>query len=664
MASASSNRGTSVQTGTMVREMEISTPLDPDVVLFHRMKVREELGRLSRFHVDLLSREEIGLNDLLGRPVSIKLALTNDRAREFNGYVTRFSRQGTHGRYKRYRATVSPWLWFLTRTSDCRTFLDMTIRQIVDKVFSEHDAEHRWKLVGDYSPIPYCVQYRETDFNFVSRLLEREGIYYYFDYAEERQTMVLTDSYAGHDVFPGYAQLQFAGGRANPGGLEEVSTWTVSRQVQPGAYAQNDYDPERPHSNLSTRATALHGHQRDGYERFDYPGGYAQVRDGERYASVRIEEFSSRFETISAASNAKGLAVGRLLKLAGHPSAEQNREYLVTAATYQLEFSDYEGFPDQRDPQYRCRFAALSTEHQFRPRRHTPRPSINGVQTAFVVGPVGEEIETDALGRIRIQFHWDRYGLSDEHSSCWVRVSQFWAGHHFGALFLPRGGQEVIVDFVDGDPDRPIVVGRVYNGSHKPPYELPAHKTQSGIKTRSTPDGAPTECNEIRFEDRAGHEELFMQAQRTMKIRVKASESHRVGGSRSVAVGGSQSTTINQDHTVKVVEGAYDIHVPKARFHVMGKHIWQTATEHFYASVAQSHVELKSESISINTIGKITADVCGNAICIDPASVSINAMARLTLTCGTSKIELKPEGIEISSPCPIDIKGLPIKLNS
>ena len=344
--------------------------------------------------------------------------------------------------------------------------------------------------------------------------------------------MVLTDSYPGHGFFPGYARLAFVAGRQNRGDVERISAWKVSRQVQPGAYAHTDYDLERPTIDLLTRTTEPRPHAQSHHERFDYPGYYVQRQDGERYVSLRMDEASSQFETANATTNARGVAVGCLLNVVGHPRNDQNREYLVTSATYDLEFSDYESMPDRRGAQYRCRFSAMSSEQRFRPRRLTRKPSIRGVQTAVVVGPVDEEIHADALGRVTVQFIWDRYGGRNEHSSCWVRVSQFWAGPDFGAMFIPRVGQEVIVDFLEGDPDQPVVVGRVYNGQLKPPYA--AADAQDTVRGEDPIDagGAPTACNEIRFEDRHGHEEFFMQAERAMTIRVKGSERHSVGGSR------------------------------------------------------------------------------------------------------------------------------------
>lgn len=674
MAPPRSRANAPLLTGSIARPMEITTPLASDVLLFHRMRVREELSTLGRWQATLLSHEDVDFDALLGQRVSVRVALGDDGVREFNGHVTRFSQHGTLGRYHRYTATISPWLWFLTRTSDCRIFADMTVREIVDAVLADHEADHEWALTGQYRERENCVQYRETDFHFVSRLLEQEGIYYYFRHVDGRAVMVLTDSSSRHEVARG-ADLPFIPPNrlVDRSDVEHVSRWRLSRQVQSGAYAHRDFDYERPDVDLSARAIAPRQHRQSRHERFDYPGGYAHRQDGERYAAVRMDEHSSRFEIVRAETNAQGVAVGYRMKLTRHPRDDQNREYLVTSASYDLKFGDYEALPARGGTTYRCRFRALPAERQFRPRRLTKKPFVQGLQTAAVVGPPDQEIHTDAFGRVKVQFHWDRYGTRDERSSCWVRVSQFWAGHHFGAQFLPRVSQEVVVDFLEGDPDRPLVVGCVYNGAQKWPYDLPAQQTQSGIRTRSTPGGTPAECNEIRFEDRKEHEELFVQAQRTMRFRVKGSESHSVAGSRRVAIGGSQKMTIAQDHDVEVTEGGYHIavrqqhmlvDVPRAQFHVCGKNIWHVADEELMSTVHDSSLLMDRTSVYLTGTGEIEADVRGNVVRIDPTSVSVTAHARITLACGASKIELTPVGIEISSPGPVDVKGLPIKLNS
>jgi type VI secretion system secreted protein VgrG len=552
---------------TANRVMQIATPLDPDVLLFHEMHAREQMSRLSEYQVSLLSpRSDVDLNELLGKSVSVTLALPDDSAREFNGYVTRFAQRGMRGRYYHYTATVSPWLWFLTRTSDCRIFQEMTVPQIVDAVFVDHPAEYAWELTGEYRTWPYCVQYRETDFNFVSRLLEHEGIAYYFTHKDRKNRLVLTDSLCGHEVFPDYATLPFISPeRLVRPDIEHIDAWELSRQVQPGAYAHRDYDLERPSVNLLTTKRAPRPHAQSEYELFDYPGQYFKKDDGEQYAAVRIEECSTQFETVEATTNARGVAVGCLLNVVDHPRQDQNRELLITAARYDLEFSDYESMPDRGGADYRCGFEAIPTTQQFRPQRRTPKPFVQGPQTAVVVGPSGDEIHTDKYGRVKVQFHWDRYGTRDENSSCFIRVSQPWAGKGWGSVSTPRIGQEVIVDFLEGDPDQPIVTGRVYNGECQPPFGFPEGAVVSGIKS-ATHKGAG--FNEISMNDTAGNEAVTIHAQHDMTTTVEHDQSVTVNeGNRAMTVKagtltdvvkGTASLTVQAgSRTVSVTGGDY-----------------------------------------------------------------------------------------------------------
>jgi type VI secretion system secreted protein VgrG len=634
----------------MARVMEVTTPFGPDVLLFHAMHAREELSRVGECRLDLLSlKTDLDLDQILGRSVTVRVALQDDSIRFFNGFVTRFAQGGTYGRYRRYHANVHTWPWFMSRTADCRIFQDLSVPDIVKKVFADHPmAAFKDSLTGSYRIRTYCVQYRETDLNFVSRLLEDEGIYFYFTHEDGKHVLVLADSYSAHEACQADPIPFIAPDDLSRGDIEHVSSWTLAREVQPGNYVHDDYDFERPSVDLKTRKAVVRQYQPSTYEMYDYPGFYLQKADGEAIAAVRIDEHAAQFETARAGTNSKTVGAGFLFTLDKCPREDQNREHLVVAATYDLTFSDYEAMPDRGGAEYQCNFVAMSSQQQYRPRRVAPKPFVQGPQTAVVVGPGGDEIYTDKYSRVKVQFHWDRVGEKNENSSCWVRVSQPWAGKAWGAIAIPRVGQEVIVDFLEGDPDQPIVTGRVYNAEQMPPYTLPANMTQTGIKSRSSKDGTADNFNEIRFEDKKGSEEFFMQAEKTMTIKVKGSESHSVGGARSLTVGANQTTAIKKDHSVEVTEGGYNISVkkkqmfidvPEAQFHVHGKKIWHIAEEEF------------------------TADVHGNTIRMDTSSVSITGKSKITLTCGGSTIELTPAGIKITATGPVEVKGLPIKLN-
>jgi type VI secretion system secreted protein VgrG len=544
----------------MPRAMEIATPLGDDVLLFHGLHAREEMGRLNEYQLDLLSpKADINLDDILGKNVTVKLALPDDRTRYFNGYVTRFSQGGTFGRYNRYFAVVRPWLWFLTRTADCRIFQEMTVPDIVKKVFGDHTtADFKLELTGTYRKWNYCVQYRETDFNFVSRLMEEEGIYYYVRHTDGHNTVVLTDSTSKHAASAGYEKIPFvAPERLVKPELEHISSWDFSREIQPGIYVHDDYDLERPSVELKTRKVLSRTYAPSDYEVYDYPGHYVQKPDGEQYAGVRIDELGSQFETAQAVTNAKGVAVGSLFTLDACPREDQNREHLILAAAYDLEFSDYEAMPEGGGTGYRCSFVAMSSQQQFRPRRATPKPFVQGPQTAVVVGPAGDEIYTDKYGRVKVQFHWDRYGKKDQNSSCWIRVSHPWAGKSWGAVATPRIGQEVIVDFLEGDPDQPIITGRVYNAENQPPFGFPAGAVLSGVKS-NTHKGSGN--NELSMDDTAGKERVFIHGQYNMDTVIEHDQTSTIHNCRtdkvdvddSETVGGNQKQHVVKNQTVNI----------------------------------------------------------------------------------------------------------------
>jgi type VI secretion system secreted protein VgrG len=540
----------------MKRVMEITTPLGDDMLLFHRMQARDEISRLFEFEIDLLSRRpDIDLDKILGQNVSVKLELLDDSIRYFNGFVTRFAQVGTHGRYHAYHATVRPWLWFLTRTSNCRIFQEMTVPDIIAEVFQGHSvADFKKSLTGTYRKWEYCVQYRESDFNFVSRLMEQEGIYFYFEHQDGRHTLVLADSPSAHSPVTGYEQIPYIPlDRTARPEQEYINEWDFSREIQPGRYMIDDFDFKRPSVELQVKVktTRQHHHELADYELYDYPGEYVTTGEGDHYVRARMGEADSQFEQARARTNARGASVGHLFKLTGHVRADQNREYLVLAATHQLEYSHYEAM-DNPNTSYSCGLTVLDSRQTYRPQRATPKPMVQGPQTAIVVGPSGEEIFTDEYGRVKVQFHWDRYGKQDEKSSCWMRVSHPWAGNKWGMIAIPRIGHEVIVDFMEGDPDRPIITGRVYNAEQMPPYALPGNKTQTGIKTRSSMGGNDANFNEIRFEDKKGSEQLYIHAEKNQDISVENDETHTVGHDRTKTIDHDETSHIKHDRTETV----------------------------------------------------------------------------------------------------------------
>ena len=536
------------------RKLAILTPsLGEDVLLLKSFSGSEQMGRLFHFEVELRSEDhELKFEDVVGEKACVRLDLPTGETRFFHGHVSRFVQMSPRATLACYQATIVPWLWFLTRRADCRIFQGMTVPDILKKVFEGAGFnDFELSLNGTYRTWDFCVQYRETDFNFVSRLMEQEGIYYFFKHEEEKHTLVLADASSAHSPFPGFDTILYRPEGQMASELGDITEWMAEKKVQPGAYAMNDFNCGKPATSLLVKKTISRQHSHSEFEIYDYPGEYTSSGEGDVYAKVRIEELQAQHEVLSGKCRAAGLSPGCTFKLDEHPRDDQNREYLVTAVQYEGRGDDYEttrmngegGF-------FACNFTAIPAAEQFRPPRITPKPVIQGPQTAIVTGPGGEEIHTDANAQVKVQFHWDREGKHDQNSSCWVRVSQLWAGSAWGGIHIPRIGQEVIVEFLEGDPDRPIITGRVYNGQAAPPYELPAKKTQSGIKSDSTIGGGGS--NEMRFEDKKGEEQIYIHAQKDKKVMVENDRNEEVGHNETIKIGNDRGEEVGNDEAIKI----------------------------------------------------------------------------------------------------------------
>ncbi len=540
------------------RPIQITSPLGDDVLLFYRMHGVERLSELFEYELELLSTKDgIKANEILGKTVTIHIELENGGKRHFNGFVTRFGQFGHNGGYFCYRAVVRPWLWFLTRAANCRSFQNKTVPDIVKQVFRDQGfSGFHERLSGSYRSREYCVQYRESDFAFVSRLMEEEGIYYFFDHTNGKHDLILADSVSAHDHVPGYEKIPYhpEDSLNDSTRKEHIFEWEVSTEVQTGKYVLTDYDFKKPRSGLMAKSSVTRGHPHSSYEWFDYPGEYVEVGDGEHYVRQRIEELEAQYECCEGKANARGVSVGSLFTLEDHPLGSLNREYLIVFASYRLQLDDYLSSSDAAgvDKVFECSFRAMDRTIPYKPPRVTTRPAVRGPQTAVVVGPSGEEIYVDKYGRVKVQFRWDRYGTGDENSSCWVRVSHPWAGKQWGMISIPRIGQEVIVDFLEGDPDQPIITGRVYNADQMPPYDLPANMTQSGMKSRSSKGGGTSNFNEFRFEDKKGSEHIFLHAEKDQMIEVEHDESHWVGHDRSKKIDHDEKVKVGNDRTETV----------------------------------------------------------------------------------------------------------------
>ena len=599
---------------------------------------------------------DIDGNDLLGQPVAVECELpSSGEKRYFHGLVTEFSQLDYGTRFHEYKLTLRPWFWFLTRTADCCVFQGLTVPEIFQKVVKQHGfSDFRLDLKGTYQKVAYCVQYRETAFNFLSRLLEQEGIYYFFEHAAQKHTLVLVDDSATHKATAGYEVVPYYAPTTTDSMRERdhLESWSCIRTVQPGAYVTTDFDLKTPATSLLQKQERALKHAHAKFEIFDYPADLPVRADADTTAlvtagagdwvKVRLQELQATHLVAQGRGNAIGLATGTKFKLEKYPRDSFNLEYLIVGTRLSLEWNSHEAGRADSGPEIHVAVEAIDLQTQFRPQRATPKPVIHGGQTATVVGKKGEEIDTDELGRIKVQFHWDREGKKDENSSCRVRVAQAWAGKNWGAIHLPRIGQEVVVSFLEGDPDRPIVTGGVYNGDQKPPYSLPANATQSGIKTRSSKSGAEKNFNEIRFEDKKGDEVLHIHAEKDLTIDVENDVTWRVGLDEDAERMGKGDVKLIVGHTVdaKVDESV--------NVKVANKFVKVDAGTEITLVTGQSKITMKKD-------GTIT---------IDCVKLQVNASNSIAMKASNS-IEMKANAtVKIEGSAQVEVKGAMAKVDA
>jgi type VI secretion system secreted protein VgrG len=600
--------------------------------------VADTMGEPFSMTLTVRTVESLEAAEVLGQPLTLSVNITSNLARHFNGLVSELSFQGGDKKHCLYRMTLHPWLWFLSRAANCRIFQQKTIPDILKEVFQLHgfsDIEN--SLSGTYALRDYVVQYRESDLNFVSRLMQEEGIYYYFKHLSSSHLLVLCDSISSHEAASGFATLPFhPPDRQRAEHVDHVDRLEVTSRVEAGVLTTGDFNFEHALAVASlrvTRSLPTSTQAQGGYEVFDYPGEYAEATEGEDRLRIRLEEQESLLERVVGHSNCRGIAAGRLLTLEKHPIEKFNIEYLIVSSTLHAENHDLES-GGRSGAAISCDFAAIDSRCQFRSPRTAPKPVVQGAQTAIVVGPENEEIWTDEYGRVKVKFHWDRAPGANESSSCWIRVSQLWAGAGFGGLHIPRIGQEVIVDFLEGDPDRPIITGRVYNSFNTVPY-LPASNTQSGIRSQSTKGGGPNNFNEIRFDDAIGKEELFIQAERDKNVEVKRNRATKVGQDDALTVTGNRRVEVkgNLDVLVGSTGGVYTLDATES--------VTVTAPKFILLKCGDSSIRIEPEQIVITSGTKSTIVVDGNVVATSSggSDLALDAGARLTAS-GTATLQL------------------------
>ena len=600
------------------RRLRIETPLGTDALLITGLSGTEGISTLFHFQAELLGRDEkADFDAIVGENVTISIA-AGGGDRFINGMVSRFAQSGTVGRHATYRAEIVPWLWFLTRTSDCRIFQKQSVPDIVKQLFGEYGfSDYRFRLTGSYESREYCVQYRETDFNFVARLMEEEGIFYFFAHENGKHTLVIADNPRAHEPCPVLDSVRFVHEQVSLGEDDVVTWFSKEQEVRASKVTHTDYNFETPSLDLAASATGTDSRT---YELYDYPA-YAFKRDRtESLARVRQQEEDATRVHFRGAGYVRSFMPGYKFSLQAWGDAVAptfDGSYILTGLRHRASESYAAG--EQGEVSYENDFECIDSDVPFRPARRTPRPVIHGVQTAVVVGPAGEEIFVDKYGRVKVQFFWDREGKRDENSSCWLRVSQPWAGKGWGGVSIPRIGQEVIVSFMEGDPDQPIIVGRVYNGEQMPPYAFPAGGVVSGLKSQ-THKG--TGFNELSMDDTAGKEKITIHGQYDLNTTIEHDESHHIKNNRTITVDGTHTETIKKDTTIKITEGklAQDVVAGTATYHVKG-----AVTETFEDTLTTT----------------VTKDV---VITSSTTKIHVTAATEIQLQVGASTLLMKADG--------------------
>lgn len=632
------------------RYVSVTTPLGKDILLFSRMSGNEEMSRLFEYEVDLLVEnkslgsivtEGFPTNKILGQAMTVALSLPSGGTRYYHGLVAQFRHHGALDDGFLYRAVLRPWLWFLTRTSNCRIFQELSVPDIIKKVFQANGfSDFKLELTHTYSPRNYCVQYRESDFNFVSRLMECEGIFYFFKHEENKHMLVIADSVNAYQTIDGYATIPyFPPENSGQRKQDHIFEWHTSHKVKSGAYILNDYDFEKPKSNLETQFKEKKQYSHAEGEHYDYPGNYLDAPTGESYANIRLDELQTDHEAVQGKGNVLGLTAGMLFTLKDHYIATENTKHIIISAKFLIVSNQYRTGSSQ-ESQYECDFMAIRATQQFRPSRLTPAPFVQGPQTATVVGKEGEEIWTDKYGRIKVKFHWDRDDQKNETSSCWMRVSHPIAGKNWGWVSLPRIGQEVVVSFLEGNPDSPLITGSVYNGMQMPPYALPANQTQSGIKSRSSKEGVAENFNEIRFEDKLDSEEVYIHAEKDFNCVIENNETRKIGLDKRDK--GNQTVEIENDRTVSLNAGNDTLTVKQG-------------DSNTNINVGDYVVDIGAGKATITAMTSIELKVGSNSIKIEQSGITI--MGIMVKVQADAKLDAKSPMTTINGDGMLTLKG-------
>jgi len=667
------------------RMFRVDVPnLGTDVLLLDAFSGEEHVSEPFQFSLRLLSEDtQVDPGAILREPMVLTMLLPDGSERTIHGHCRRFAQHGRDEDLTTYRAEIVPWLWFLTLTQDCRIFQQMSVLEILEEIFGKYEqADFDIRCVESYPPREYCVQYRETDFAFVSRLMEEEGIFYFFEHSGEGHKLILADDRSAVDPCTGQDIFRVEQSPDARDDEDVITTLEREHQVYTTKVTLTDFDFVQPSMNLESSAS-----DEDYEELYDFPGKYSQLSEGERYASLRLQERAAAQEIVKGNGRCRAFRSGYEFDLSEHYRSDANQTYFLTSVWHDGKSGGYRA--GNQEAEYTNRFQCIPATVPFRPASRTPKPVMHGSQTAMVVGPSGDEIFTEKYGQVKVQFHWDREGKRDENSSCWVRASHPWAGKGWGAVSIPRIGQEVIIDFLEGDPDRPIITGRVYNAEAMPPFPLPDRAVVSGIKS-DTHKGSG--YNEISMDDTPGKEMFTIHGQydksttvgndstetvgNNRSSDVAVDDSLTVGSNQSIAVGADQSIEVGSNRNLKVGSNeTIDIGAKKSES-IGTDHVLSTGANQDISIGAMQKVTV-SGAQAIKTGAARVVD-CGAAMDMKAAStfkieggsevtvsapqIKIAGAAKVTISGGGGTIELGPSGVKISGPI-VDVTGGMIKNN-
>ena len=628
------------------RHAAIDTVLGPDKLLLKSFSGREELGRLFDYHLTLVDpHSDIDPDDLVGTNATVRLELEDLGTRYFNGYISSMVFLGYEEGGGIYHASFVPWLWMLSRTSDCRSYQNKTVKEIIEDVFNRFGfTAFQFKLTGNYKPKPFCVQYNETALNFVSRLLEHEGIYYWWEHNNGVHKMVITDAMSTHTSHPHLSKLEW---RQRAGVLKEgyLYDFRLQKTVAPGAFAVNDYNFQKPKQALKSDKKTPKRHAASQFEHFEYPGMFREDGDGTTIAQIRLEEAQAAHETVDAMVTARAISTGYKFQLQRAERKDQNRSYLVVSTVISISVGGYtSGGGGDGPDKFDCHITAVPDSTVFRPARLAPKPVVFGPQPGMVVGRPGREIDADKHGRVKVHFYWDRYSAANFESSKWVRVSQPSAGGGYGFSSHPRVGQEVLVEFMNGDPDQPIITGRVYNGDNEHAYNPETHPTRSAWKTNSSPGGGG--YNELRFEDKKGNEQIFVHGEKDMDVKIKKTRKEYVGGDQHTIVGGEKREKVGKD-----------LHQDIAKEHreSVGKNHFSSVGGDELIDVAKAYQLTAGDTLRIEASKDLTIQA-GMGMGLQASTNLVLKAMSITLVGAGGFVQIDPGGVTI--------QGVMVKINS